>query len=148
MNVEYRLCRAEPITAKRENPFPAALLDGLAVVHYLIFTLGYHPRNIILSGDSAGGNVALALTRYLRDAPLPSKAALPNSAFNAEKEGITSLLPGGVLLQSSKCDLASTHNPERTGPNCSFLRNSASDINGIYRKCSTPHSKPMSILDT
>jgi len=45
-------------------PFPAALLDGLAGYLYLI-ELGFSEEDIILVGDSAGGNLALALTRYL-----------------------------------------------------------------------------------
>lgn len=144
LDVDYRLSRAEPL-AERANPFPAALLDGLAAVHYLVFKLGFHPRDIILSGDSAGGNLALALTRYVRDAPLPV-SVLESSSFDAAAAGVTSLLPGGLILESPWCDIASTHIPERAGPNCSFVRNSASDIVGRHRKYHNnhlPHTPPL-----
>ncbi|KAI0258214.1 Alpha/Beta hydrolase protein [Gloeopeniophorella convolvens] len=48
-----------------EHAFPAALLDALAGYAYLVQTVGFAPEDIILEGDSAGGNLALALTRYL-----------------------------------------------------------------------------------
>lgn len=47
------------------DPFPAALQDALTSYLYLIRTLGVKPENITLSGDSAGGNLALGLLRYL-----------------------------------------------------------------------------------
>lgn len=44
--------------------FPAAIQD--AVTYYAwVLSLGYEPKNIIISGDSAGGNAAIALLRYL-----------------------------------------------------------------------------------
>lgn len=131
LNIEYRLARAVPIAPTTSiNAFPAALLDGVAVVHYLV-SLGFHPRDIILSGDSAGGNLALAVTRYLRDAPLPGEAV---RSLKPAVKGIRSLMPGGTLLLSPWCDVASTHIPERSGPNCSFVRNAATDIVGANRE--------------
>ncbi|KAM3430292.1 hypothetical protein MY4824_007766 [Beauveria thailandica] len=44
--------------------FPAAVQDALTFYAHLL-SLGYDAKNIVLSGDSAGGNVALALLRYL-----------------------------------------------------------------------------------
>ncbi|PCH43927.1 alpha/beta-hydrolase [Wolfiporia cocos MD-104 SS10] len=60
--VEYRLCDIAP---QYTNPFPAALLDAIAGYNYLINEVGFSPERIILLGDSAGGNLALALARYL-----------------------------------------------------------------------------------
>ena len=62
-SVEYRLLRPGE---KDANPFPTALLDALAGYTYLI-NLGFKEEDIVLCGDSAGGNLALALTRYLVD---------------------------------------------------------------------------------
>ena len=45
-------------------PFPAALIDALAGYLHLL-KLGFQEEDIIIVGDSAGGNLALALTRYL-----------------------------------------------------------------------------------
>lgn len=47
-----------------ENPYPAALEDALKAWNYLL-RQGYDAENIILTGDSAGGNLALALTMIL-----------------------------------------------------------------------------------
>lgn len=49
-----------------ETCFPAAVQDAVTFYHYII-SLGVDPANIIVSGDSAGGNVAVALARYLQD---------------------------------------------------------------------------------
>ncbi|KAL4063571.1 Alpha/Beta hydrolase protein [Scleroderma yunnanense] len=61
--VEYRLSSTHPLP--EQHPFPAALFDTLAGYIYLVDVMGYDPSNIILAGDSAGGNLALALIRYL-----------------------------------------------------------------------------------
>lgn len=49
------------------NPFPAALQDALTAYLYLIQGLGLPATAITLSGDSAGGNLAAALLRYLSE---------------------------------------------------------------------------------
>jgi monoterpene epsilon-lactone hydrolase len=64
---EYRLAP--------EHPFPAALEDALTVFRWLI-AQGHQPGNIIVSGDSAGGGLALALVLSLRDAGEPLPAAV------------------------------------------------------------------------
>lgn len=51
----------------KTNPFPAGLQDVLASYLYLIQTLEIPARNITLSGDSAGGNLAIAFLRYLSE---------------------------------------------------------------------------------
>ncbi|KAK3380664.1 Alpha/Beta hydrolase protein [Lasiosphaeria ovina] len=61
---------------------PAAFQDALTAYAHLVFTLGIPPRDIVLTGDSAGGHLALALLRYL----------------NAHQADIPE--PGGVLLWS------------------------------------------------
>ncbi|PCH43925.1 alpha/beta-hydrolase [Wolfiporia cocos MD-104 SS10] len=62
--VEYRLCELSPVYT---NPFPAALIDAITGYCYLVMEVGFKPENIIFVGDSAGGNLALALARYLAD---------------------------------------------------------------------------------
>ena len=61
--LEYRLSKHAP--DEPAHPFPAALLDSLAGYVYLTCTVGIAPENIVIAGDSAGGNLALALVRYL-----------------------------------------------------------------------------------
>lgn len=60
----YRLAESE------ETRFPGAVQDALTFYRFVL-SLGYEPENIILSGDSAGGNVALAFLRYLEASKFP-----------------------------------------------------------------------------
>ena len=69
---QYRL------SGKPETRFPAAIQDALTFYQYVL-SLGIDPKNVVLSGDSAGGNVVLGLLRYLEASqnwthplPLPS----------------------------------------------------------------------------
>ncbi len=55
--------------------YPAALEDALAGWD-LLLSLGYRPGDILLAGDSAGGNLALALALKLRDSGAGMPAAL------------------------------------------------------------------------
>ena len=66
---EYRLAP--------EHPSPAARQDALKAWNYLML-LGYGARDVVLMGDSAGGNLALVLTLMLRDArrQLPRRLVL------------------------------------------------------------------------
>ncbi len=64
--VDYRLAP--------EYPFPAALDDCLAAYHYLI-ERGIRPSQVILAGDSAGGNLVITCMLALREAGEPLPAA-------------------------------------------------------------------------
>ena len=57
-----------------EQPAPAALDDCLAAYSELIKI--YAPRDVLVSGDSAGANLAAALMHRVRDADLPPPGAL------------------------------------------------------------------------
>lgn len=76
-----------------EHAYPAALEDAMKVWDYLML-LGYGARDVILAGDSAGGNLALALTLKLRK----------------EKR----LLPRGLVLMSPWTDLTSSGQSHKT----------------------------------
>ena len=60
-----------------EHPFPAAVEDAVAVYRGLLDG-GVPANRLIVTGDSAGGGLALAMLVALRDAgtPLPAAAAL------------------------------------------------------------------------
>lgn len=58
LSFEYRLAP--------EHPFPAAIEDALAVWDYLMY-MGYGARDVIVAGDSAGGNLALELALKLKE---------------------------------------------------------------------------------
>jgi acetyl esterase/lipase len=74
---QYRLSTL-PVS-KTSNPFPAGLQDSLTSYLFLINDLGISPKDIIVSGDSAGGNLAIALLRYVSeygtDLGIPNPAA-------------------------------------------------------------------------
>ncbi|KAF4504459.1 hypothetical protein G6O67_007909 [Ophiocordyceps sinensis] len=70
---EYRLSNSRDRTAC----FPAALQDSVTAYTYLLNTLRMRPEDVVLSGDSAGGNLVLALLRYLEDPEGGKKARLP-----------------------------------------------------------------------
>lgn len=102
----YRLAESE------ETRFPGAVQDALTFYRYVV-SLGFEPETITLSGDSAGGNVALALLRYLEASKLPD---LP--------------LPGGLIVFSpwvsvtarAGADFESSSNHESDILNGSFLQ--------------------------
>ena len=49
-----------------EHPYPAATDDALKAWNYLMY-MGYGARDVIVAGDSAGGNLALSLTLRLKE---------------------------------------------------------------------------------
>jgi acetyl esterase/lipase len=67
LSIDYRLAP--------EHPFPAGLDDCVAAYEWLLRG-GIAPEKIVVAGDSAGGNLTLALLIALRDAgrPLPAGA--------------------------------------------------------------------------
>lgn len=56
-----------------EFPYPAATEDCLAVYRHLL-DAGYAAKNIVIAGDSAGGNLTLVTLLRIRDADLPLPA--------------------------------------------------------------------------
>jgi len=95
--VEYRLSSTHPLP--EQHPFPAALLDALAGYIHLVDVMGYDPSDIIVAGDSAGGNLALALTRYLVENK--GRAGTDTPTLPAP--------PGYLLLISPWTDLSNSH---------------------------------------
>ena len=59
---------------------PAPLLDALSAWMYLTGTLQFEPKNIILSGSSAGGNLSVLLSRYLAFLSLPQPGVIALSS--------------------------------------------------------------------
>lgn len=58
VSFEYRLAP--------ENPYPAAIEDAVKVWNYLLY-YGYGAKDIIVAGDSAGGNLTLELCLRLKE---------------------------------------------------------------------------------
>lgn len=76
-----------------ENPYPAATEDAMKAWNYLMLQ-GYGARDIIIAGDSAGGNLALSLVLKLKE----------EQRF----------LPKGLLLLSPWTDLTSSGKTHET----------------------------------
>ncbi|MGA2713695.1 MAG: alpha/beta hydrolase [Bryobacteraceae bacterium] len=71
-----------------ENPFPAALEDAIAVYRWLL-DQGIAPQSIALTGDSAGGGLAVSCMASIRAAglPLPVGAAVISPWADLEVAG-------------------------------------------------------------
>jgi len=95
--VEYRLTTGPPL--EQAHPFPTALIDALAGYAYLINEIGFKAEDIIVMGDSAGGNLALALARYL----VETRA---NDSFSGVPVPAP---PLGLILLSPFGDLGDSH---------------------------------------
>ncbi len=81
-----------------EHPYPAALADGIKMWNCLL-RKGYAPEQILLAGDSAGGNLVLRMAQWI-----------------AAKRGE---VPGGLLLFSPWTDM--------TGKSGSYRENEGVD---------------------
>jgi epsilon-lactone hydrolase len=80
--VDYRLAP--------EYPFPAALEDCLAAYHYLLGR-GIRPDQVIMAGDSAGGNLVITSMLALRAAgePLPAAGVCISPATDLTADGVS-----------------------------------------------------------
>ncbi|KAH8089934.1 alpha/beta-hydrolase [Cristinia sonorae] len=128
----YRLSAAAPLEPK--NPFPASLFDALAGYRYLVEDAGFQPKDIIVCGDSAGGHLALVLTRYLIAYPIPKLD-----------------VPGGLMLMSPTSDWGRTY--DNGNPKSSAVVHRNTDyvyeiVKNGYAGRSIAGSLPPEVLDT
>ncbi len=79
--VDYRLAP--------EHPFPAPLDDCVAAYRWLL-EIGISASNIVVAGDSAGGNLTITTLMKLRDSsdPLPAAAACLSPVADLSDRGI------------------------------------------------------------
>ncbi|KAI8900574.1 Alpha/Beta hydrolase protein, partial [Globomyces pollinis-pini] len=82
-----------------QNPFPCALID--AVSGYMFLLQNYDPSKIVLTGESAGGGLALATLMAIRDMGLP--------------------LPAGAYCISPWCDLTHSFSSYDLNDSLDFL---------------------------
>ncbi|HEX9042553.1 MAG TPA: alpha/beta hydrolase fold domain-containing protein [Trebonia sp.] len=94
-----------------EHPFPAALHDALAAYRWL--ARHYPESPVILSGECAGGGLALSLALALRDGALRGAGAAEGGGdMNAGARGDAGAgspaagMPAGIHVVSPFCDLA------------------------------------------
>lgn len=74
---KHAKCRVFAVDYRKapNNTYPAALEDAVVAYMYLILK-GYSSENISIAGDSAGGNLTLAVTRKLIDIGMPAPASI------------------------------------------------------------------------
>ncbi|WVQ74372.1 hypothetical protein IAR50_003972 [Cryptococcus sp. DSM 104548] len=85
LSVDYRLAP--------NGPWPLPLMDAISAYRWLVKEEGVGERDIVLSGDSAGGHLAMALARWLMD----------------EGAAVGLGMPRGLVLLSPWSDLGFTN---------------------------------------
>lgn len=85
-----------------ENPFPVPLREARDGLEFLL-AAGARPENIILSGDSAGGNLTLSLLSHILHHH-PS-VELPGLPRNSQFRGLCLISPWVSMKSDSQCDL-------------------------------------------
>ncbi|PYH35611.1 alpha/beta-hydrolase [Aspergillus neoniger CBS 115656] len=84
--IQYRLSRDKKTT------FPAALQDGITAYNYALEVLNIPPSQIVFAGESAGGNLVVALLRYINEEnpalPLPRCAILSSPWVDLSSKAI------------------------------------------------------------
>ncbi|KAL8849740.1 MAG: hypothetical protein Q9221_005284 [Calogaya cf. arnoldii] len=102
LSVRYRL--------SPQNPFPCALLDAFQTYLSLLYPpLGsFHgpvaAKNIVLAGDSAGGNLAFALVQLILE--INRSSTLKSLAFHSESIELPLPVPAGVASSSPWADIS------------------------------------------
>ncbi|KAJ5108494.1 Alpha/Beta hydrolase protein [Penicillium angulare] len=90
LSVQYRLS-----LDKEKTTFPAAIQDAITAYVYALETLKIPAKNIVLSGESAGGNLVVAMLRYITmenpALPLPRAGLLWSPWLSMTKESIFGL---------------------------------------------------------
>ncbi len=109
-----------------EYTYPAALNDALLAWDWML-EQGYSPDNIIIAGDSAGGNLALALTAKLRD---------------EERE-----LPRALVLMSPWTDLAGEGESRQYNQDKDPIFGGRNGIVNNFDKKSNPYAKDADLFD-
>jgi acetyl esterase len=129
LSVEYRLAP--------EHPFPAAVEDGRAALHWATShgaELGADPSRVAVAGDSAGGNIAaVAAWEASRDGgPAPVLQVLLYPATDmVERSRSHELFSGGFLLTRELMDWFAAQyvaDADPMDPRLSVLR--AEDLGG------------------
>lgn len=126
LTIDYRLTP--------EHPFPAALDDTRMAYEWLLAD-GLAPEAIVLVGDSAGGNLALALLIQLRDLgrPLPRAAVCLSPATDLTLSGDTWTLNArrDLLLNPEKIRAAIDLYLHGTDPRAPLASPLYAELNGL-----------------
>ena len=95
-----------------EEPFPAALDDCVAGYRWLVTAGGAAPRNVVLAGDSAGGNLVAAMLLALKQGgdALPAAGVCLSPIFDLALTGdsVTSRAERDPMILASSLQNCST----------------------------------------
>lgn len=125
-----------------EEPFPAALDDCVAGYRWLVAAGGAAPRKVVLAGDSAGGNLVVAMLLALKEAgdELPAAGVCLSPIFDLALTGdsvITRAKRDPMILLSSleKCSTAYRGNCDPRNPLMSPLYGDLSGLPPLLLQC-------------
>jgi acetyl esterase/lipase len=125
-----------------EEPFPAALDDCVAGYRWLITAGGATPRNLVLAGDSAGGNLVVAMLLALKQGGdvLPAAAVCMSPIFDLALTGdsVTSRAERDPMILASslqKCSTAYRGDSDPRNPLMSPLYGELSGLPPLLLQC-------------
>ncbi len=117
-----------------EHPFPAALDDADAAYRFLL-SAGYRADRLVVSSDSAGGGLAVALALRLRDAgePLPAAMVMMSPWADLELKNPSCTTNAGVesLLRIDTLAQWAAWYAGRTDPADPFLSPVNAELSGL-----------------
>ncbi|KAH8650884.1 Alpha/Beta hydrolase protein [Tricladium varicosporioides] len=119
--------------------YPGQLAQAATAINYLLNTKGYSPQQVIIAGDSAGGNLCLGILAHLHT-PHPDIPRIVYNPQGGEKE----VQLKGALLISPRCS--------NTASAPSYIFNNGKDVilpatmdlfaeaynSNIHEVCATP----------
>ncbi|MFL6795946.1 MAG: alpha/beta hydrolase [Xanthobacteraceae bacterium] len=125
-----------------EAPFPAALEDCVAGYRWLITTAAAAPRRVVLVGDSAGGNLVVAILLALKQAgdALPAAGVCLSAIFDLALTGdsVTSRAQRDPMILASSlqsCASAYRGNADPRDPLMSPLYGDLSGLPPLLLQC-------------
>ncbi|SCV74955.1 BQ2448_7984 [Microbotryum intermedium] len=119
-----------------EFVFPSQLIEVQAGYHYLVNNQGIDPKKIVVSGDSAGGNLAASWLLHL---------ARPCSSITVpESLGSTPPRPGGAFLISPFVDLCSYRASRKANNQYDFIDNGGA-FRAALEYIGAPNSAPTGV---
>lgn len=133
-----RACRAKVLALDYRQPpdwhYPAPLEDAVSAYRALL-ERGYKPENIILGGDSAGGNLTLVTMLRLKELglPLPAAAVLisPWADLTCSGETVTSNEASEPMIPVNALRFISASYSHRASPSSPLISPVFADLSGL-----------------
>ena len=118
-----------------EEPFPAALDDCVAGYRWLVTAGGAGPRNVVLAGDSAGGNLVAAMLLALKQGgdALPAAGVCLSPIFDLALTGdsVTSRAERDPMILASSLQNCSTAYRGNSDPRNPLMSPLYGDLSGL-----------------